>query len=158
MITGALEPAIAERNEEHEVNDANLSLVDAFGRFGAKPATRMRGLSAIAADGAMVLHCSPPYFGHPARGVLRYEDRLSRDAEDSKGTALLGQHLALARDGELPIRMIVKTPMDAGSNKHGRGFHVRRDLVGKLVSFDGDHFIVDFTRLHPEIASRRKRG
>ncbi len=135
--------------------DANLSLVDAFGRFGAKPATRMRGLSAIAIDGAMVLNCSPPYFGHPTRGVLRYEDRLSRDSNDYKGTELLGQHLALARDGELAIRMIVRTPVDAGSNRRGTSFHVRRDLIGKLVKFDGDHFIVDFTRL-PETTSRRK--
>jgi hypothetical protein len=137
------------------VHDAKLSLIDAFGRFGAKPASRMRGLSAIAADGAVVLNCSGPCFGHPARGVLRYEDRLSRDAEDVKGTELLGQHLALARDGELPIRLVVKTPVAAGSNKRGTHFHVRRDLVGKLVKFDGDHFIVDFTRL-PEIANRRK--
>jgi hypothetical protein len=135
--------------------DAKLSLIDAFGRFGARPASRMRGLSAIAADGAVVLNCSPPYFDHPARGVLRYEDRLSRDPEDVKGTELLGQHLALARDGELPIRMVVKTPVDAASNKRGTSFHVRRDLVGKLVKFDGDHFIVDFTRL-AEITSRRR--
>lgn len=139
------------------MNDANLSLVDAFGRFGAKPPSRMRGLSAIAADGAMVLHCLPPYFGHPARGVLRYEDRLSRDAEDTKGTALLGQHLALARDGELPIRMVVKTRVYAGSSKHGGAFHVRRDLIGKLVKFDGDHFIVDFTRI-AGTATPRKRS
>jgi len=33
----------------------NLSLVDAFGRFGAKPANRLRGHSAIASDGALVL-------------------------------------------------------------------------------------------------------
>ena len=30
----------------------NLSLVDAFGRFGAKPSSRLRSLSAIAADDA----------------------------------------------------------------------------------------------------------
>ncbi|HSD74693.1 MAG TPA: hypothetical protein VLB75_07975 [Steroidobacteraceae bacterium] len=137
------------------MHDAKLSLIDAFGRFGAKPASRMRGLSAIATDGAVVLNCSPPYFGHPARGVLRYEDRLSRDAEDTKGTELLGQHLALARDGELPIRMIVRTRLEVVNTKRGPSFHVRRDLVGKLVKFDGDHFIIDFTRL-PEIASRRK--
>jgi hypothetical protein len=135
--------------------DANLTLFDAFGKFGARPATRLRGLSAIAADGAMVLNCAPPYFGHPAKGVLRYEDRLSRDPDDSKGTELLGQHLALARDGALPIRMIVKTPVDAGSNQRGLSFHVRRDLIGKLVKFDGDHFIVDFTRL-PQTVQRRK--
>jgi hypothetical protein len=137
------------------MHDAKLSLIDAFARFGAKPASRMRGLSAIASDGAVVLNCAPPYFGHPARGVLRYEDRLSRDAEDAKGTALLGQHLALARDGELPIRMVVKTPVGAASSQRGTNFHVRRDLVGKLVKFDGDHYIVDFTRL-PEFAQRRK--
>lgn len=139
------------------MHDANLSLVEAFGKFGAKPATRLRGLSAIAADGAMVLNCSPPYFGHPAKGVLRYEDRLSRDASDAKESELLSRHLTLARDGELPVRMIVKTPVDDGSNKHGRSFHVRRDLIGKLVEFDGDRFIVDFRRVQPQtVASRRK--
>ncbi len=136
----------------------NLSLVDAFGKFGAKPANRLRGLSAIAADGAMVLNCSQPYFGHPTRGVLRYEDKLSREAEDSKGTQLLGQHLALARDGELPIRMIVTSLVDSGTAKGTRSFHVRPDLIGKIVKFDGDHFIVDFTRpqVLREAVGRRK--
>jgi hypothetical protein len=35
---------------------------------------------------------------------------------------------------------------------------VRRDLVGKLVKFDGDHFIVDFTRLTEIAPNRRKRS
>jgi hypothetical protein len=136
----------------------NLSLVDAFSKFGAKPANRLRGLSAIAADGAMVLNCSQPYFGHPTRGVLRYEDKLSREAEDAKGTVLLGQHLTLARDGELPIRMIVTSLIEVGTAKGSRSFHVRPDLIGKVVSFDGDHFIVDFTRPQAvrETATRRK--
>ncbi len=136
----------------------NLSLVDAFGKFGAKPANRLRGLSAIAADGAMVLNCSQPYFGHPSRGVLRYEDKLSREADDSKGTVLLGQHLTLARDGELPIRMIVTSLVAVGSAKGTRSFHVRPDLIGKVVSFDGDHFIIDFTRpeVVREVVARRK--
>ena len=57
----------------------NLSLFDAFRRFGAKPASRLRALSAMTADGALVLNCSRAYFGHPSQGVLRYEDRLSRE-------------------------------------------------------------------------------
>jgi hypothetical protein len=125
----------------------NLSLVDAFGKFGAKPANRLRGLSAIANDGAMVLNCSHPYFGHPSQGVLRYEDKLSREGDESKGNELLSQHLTLARDGELPIRMVVMTALvDAATSKVSRSFHVRPDLVGKLVKFDGDHYIIDFTR------------
>ena len=76
----------------------NLTLMDAFGRFGAKPASRLGSLSAMAADGAMVLNCLPAHFGHPARGVLRYEARLSAViAETVKvvSTALLGLSLFL---------------------------------------------------------------
>jgi hypothetical protein len=123
----------------------HLSLVQAFGRFGSKPSDRLRALSAIAADGAMVLNCSSAYFGRPEQGVLRYEDRLSREAVGAKRTELLGQHLTLARDGALPVRMIVTST--GIERKRGLSCHVRTDLIGKVVEFDGDHFIVDFTRL-----------
>ena|SRR5579871_2933298 len=129
----------------------NLSLTDAFDRFRAKPNNRFSSLSAIADDGAMVLTCSSGYFKHPTRGVLRYEDRLSREGPESKENQLLGEHLTLARDGELPIRMVV---VSAPTNHSGRTFHVRPDLLGKLIKFDGDHYIVDFVR--PEVDNRAK--
>jgi len=77
--------------------------------------------------------------------VLRYEDSLSREAQDSKDAVLLGQHLTLARDGALPVRMIVALSSDL---KRGtsRGYHVRPDLIGQVVKFDGNHFMIDFTR------------
>ena len=138
----------------------NLSLVEAFGKFGSKPSNRARALSAMAADGAMVLNCSPEYFGHPEQGVLRYEDRLSREAISTKCTELLGRHLTLARDAALPVRMVVTSV--ASQNPRNLGCHVRFDLVGKVVEFDGDHFIVDFTRrpelLAPAPTDRRKKG
>jgi hypothetical protein len=123
----------------------NLSLVDAFRAFGAKPNSRLRCASAIAADGAMVLNCSYTYFVHPARGVLRYEDRLSRETANPDDSRRLSEHLTLARDGELPIRMVVTSRTDPNSPSP-RSFYVRPDLTGKVVKFDGDHFIVDFTR------------
>ena len=60
----------------------------------------------------------------------------------------MSQHLGLARDGSLQVRMIVTVPRESKDkpNPKPRSFHVRPDLVGKLVSFDGDHFIDDFTR------------
>ncbi len=128
----------------------NLNLMDAFGRFGATPSNRLRGLSAIAADGAMVLNCSRQYFVHPSRGVLRYEDRLSREPEGSRDITLLGQHLTLARDGALPIRMVVSFSSDV-KGRASCGYHVRPDLIGKVVKFDGDHFMIDFTR-HEQVA------
>lgn len=123
----------------------NLTLVDAFSRFGATPSSRLHGLSAIAADGAIVLNCSQQYFGHPSQGVLRYEDRLSRAPERSKELALLGQHLTLAQDGALAVRMVVASAADA-TRGTARSYHVRPDLIGKVVKFDGDHFMIDFIR------------
>jgi hypothetical protein len=124
----------------------NLSLIDAFGKFGAKPSNRLRGLSAMAADGALVLNCQHGNFAHPSRGVLRYEDRLSRESADTKDTQLLGQHLTLARDGALPVRMVVTSIVEARAGNSSRRCHVRTDLIGKVVTFDGDHFVIDFTR------------
>src|SRR4051812_24955853 len=54
----------------------NLTLADAFEIYGGKPASRLYSLSAMAADGAMILSCSGGSYGHPKPGVLRYEDRL----------------------------------------------------------------------------------
>jgi hypothetical protein len=122
----------------------NLTLVDAFARLGAKLSNRQRALSALAADGALVINCSYTCFGHPAAGVLRYQDRLSRDAGSAKDIDLLGQHLTLARDGALPVRMVVSPAVN--EQKRNRSFHVRSDLVGTVVKFDGDQFIIDFTR------------
>jgi hypothetical protein len=126
----------------------NLSLAQAFGQLGARLGDRARAQSAIATDGALVLACHRPCFAHPGPGVLRYEDRLSRGTVTSKDVVLLGQHLGLARDGALPVRMIVTVPRESKDkpNPKPRSFHVRADLVGKLVSFDGDHFVVDFVR------------
>ena len=123
----------------------NLSLIDAFSKFGAQPTNRLRGLSALAADRTQKHNSKQPYFGHPSRGVLRYEDRLSRESAESKDAQLLGQHLTLARDGALPVRMVV-TSLEEKGGKSSRRCHVRTDLVGKVVTFDGDHFVIDFTR------------
>ena len=136
----------------------NLSLIDAFGRFGARPESRLGSLSAMAADGAMVLNCLPAHFGHPARGVLRYETRLSTARAESNVVTALSEHLTRAHDGGLPVRMVVTFPEREKTGKGG-GHHVRPDLTGKVVEFDGDRFVVDFTRpqaVHPALTGHRK--
>jgi hypothetical protein len=125
----------------------NLTLFDAFARYGAKPANRLSGLSAMAPDGAVVLNCLPAHFRHPARGVLRYEAALSTAQAESKDVGILGEHLTHARDSQLPVRMVVRSP--ATNSGKRPGYHVRPDLLGKVTEFDGDHFIVDFTRPAP---------
>ena len=124
----------------------NLSLADAFVKLNAKAANRLNSRSAMSKDGAMVLSCSKAFFAHPSRGVLRYEDRLSRDSAEHPAVVMLGQHLTLARDGDLPIRMIVVEEKQSEAGKTSRNIHTRADLIGKLTKFDGDHFIIDFVR------------
>lgn len=123
----------------------NLSLAEAFGKFGAKPSSRPGSRSAIAADGALVLECSRGIFRHPSVGVLRYEGRLSSDAGSTDSEPLV-QHLTLARDGALPIRMVLAREIYNKNSRPVPSFAVRQDLLGKIVKFDGDHFIIDFTR------------
>ena len=137
----------------------NLTLIDAFGRFGAKPASRLGSLSAMAADGAMVLNCLPAHFGHPARGVLRYETRLSAAQAESKVLTTLSEHLTQARDGGLPVRRVVTFPKHEQPDRVG-GHHVRPDLIGKVVEFDGDRFVIDFTRpqaARPALTAGRRK-
>jgi hypothetical protein len=93
--------------------------------------------------------------------VLRYEDALSRDTSDRPGAVLLGEHLVLARDGQLPVRMIVIA--EANNGKPPRyNIYARPDVIGRLIEFDGDRFIVDFTRpivdpKQPEGSRKRRR-
>jgi hypothetical protein len=135
----------------------SYSLSSAYASFGATPLSKLRALSAMAADGSMVLSCTPPYFVRSPPGVLRYEDKLTRAVDDVKGRKLLGEHLVLARDGELPVRMVVVSPPPRG--RTSRSVHVRADLIGKVTQFDGDNFIVYFMRPEEpdEIKPKKKR-
>jgi hypothetical protein len=137
----------------------NLSLQNAFAIFGAKPANRFNSVSAIAANGAeMILSCSAKRFRHPARGILRYEDTLSREPESTAQTQSLSQHLMQAREANLPIRMIVITERQDATGEVTRDIHVRVDLVGKVIEFDGERFVVDFVRnTEPANDSARRR-
>jgi hypothetical protein len=135
----------------------NLKLGEAFAKYGATPANRLHSLSAMASDGSLVLGCSAARFLHPSPGVLRYENTLSSDPDRAREAAALGEHLTLARGGNLPVRMIVivDKPRPEGEGT-GREIHIRTDLVGKVMKFDGVHYIVEFVRSgSPQEAARK---
>ena len=131
------------------------SLIAAFAQFGAKP-TSLRGRSAIADDGALVLSCLIPQFRRQGPGVLRYEDSLSQDSGDRSATALLEEHLRRAREEELPVRMIVIAELSEGRTRYN--IYARPDVIGRLIEFDGDRFVVDFRKsiIEPKQAERRR--
>ena len=130
-------------------------LTAAFAQFGAKPANSLRGRSAIAHDGALVLSCLIPQFRRQGPGVLRYEDSLSRESGELAVTTLLGEHLILARERQLPVRMVVIAERSTGRTRHN--IYARPDVVGRLIEFDGNHFVVDFRRSTTESKEPERR-
>ena len=137
----------------------NLSLFDAFGKFGAKPTSRFGSLSAMANDGALVINCRQAHFSHPSSGVLRYETCISAEQAGAGVLKTLGEHLTRAREGDLPVRMVVTFEQRQKTGKAG-GYFVRPDLIGKVADFDGDRFAIDFTRPQAaavETSARRRK-
>lgn len=134
----------------------NLSLELAYLRYGAKLTNRFRGLSALAEDGSLVLSCPAGRFSRPGMGVLRYSSQLSQETASTQEVRSLRDHLGTALSGGGMVRSVFIT---AASGTASRIVHVREDLIGKVVEFDGDRFTVDFTRLEveePPKARRRK--
>jgi hypothetical protein len=130
-----------------------LGFVEAFAKFGAKPDNQMWAISAIAADGALVVSCWAHYFKSGGPGVMVYRDCLSRWKGNELGNGLFRTHLSQAFSKNLPVRMVVATAQDTESIDHGRDaskvkktFHVREDAVGKVIEFDGDNFVIEFRR------------
>ena len=132
---------------------ADLGFVEAFAKFRAKPINAMWAVSAIAEDGALVLSCWSHYFKSGGKGLLVYGDRLSRWSGNALGNALIRDHLLDAFRERCLVRMVVATATDTNSVVHGhdasavkKTFHVREDVVGKVVSYDGDNYLIEFRR------------
>jgi len=130
------------------------SFTECFASFGAKLPNPQWAVSALAEDGALVISCWSLYFERPDVGTLRYRDRLSRWSGNELGNRLLKDHLAQAIASTLPVRLVIATPQVRESIDAGRDastvrktFHAKPEVVGRVVDFDGDSFVIDFQRI-----------
>jgi hypothetical protein len=131
---------------------SRLNFTEAFSRHKAKLVNPQWAVSAIADDGALVLSCWTHYFEKHGE-VLRYRDSLSRWAGNELGNALARKHLQEAYSCAYPVRYVAARTDETQSVDSGKGasklrkvFSVRADLVGQVVEFDGDSFVIDFRR------------
>lgn len=129
------------------------SFTDCFAAYGAKLPNAQWAVSALAGDGSLVVSCWSLYFSRPDRHTLRYTDRLSRWSGNEAGNRLLHSHLIQAYASSLPVRLVIATPTDGQVVHQGldascikKTFHVRPDLIGMVAEFDGDEFVIDFSR------------
>ena len=130
-------------------------MTEAFARDGATLVNPQWAVSAIAEDGSCAISCWKHYT-KPHDGVLRHTDRLSRWSHNTRGNNLLRQHLNQVKADNLDIRLVLVRTIETGvidsgddASKVKKTFYVREDLVGTLVKFDGDEFVIDFTRAKP---------
>jgi hypothetical protein len=144
---------------------SSLSFTECFAKYGAKLTNPMWAVSAKATDGAIVISCWANYFSRPDKDTLRYTDTLSRWAGNVLGNNLLREHIILAQNQALPVRLVVATAknashVDAGldASKISKTFHVRPEVEGRLISFDGDEFVIDFCRSTNSLNPKPLRG
>lgn len=130
----------------HTFDTLPMNLAEAFALYGADVSRRATRISAVAADGAIILGCSSRRFCRPTAGVLRYEDVLSEDTGSQGAFRNLREHLELARSGKLPVRLVIITENTTPGGTTNRSVHVRRDLVGSVVNLDEGRYVVDFVR------------
>jgi hypothetical protein len=130
-----------------------MKFTAAFAAFGAKLKNKMWAFSAIADDGALVLSCWDNFLRSFVDGHKRYEDRLSRWGKSGlQGKALLTEHLTQAFRDNLPVRLVVAKlddPRDLPLTEGNAGplrkkFFIDRTLTGRIVSFDGDSFAIEY--------------
>lgn len=131
-----------------------LTLTAAFARFGAEPTNARWACSAIARDGSLVISCWRHLLRSYVDGHQTYEDRLARWDGNRPGRELLREHLQLAVEKDLNVRQIVATLDDLRDRTDGdasaapKTFSTNGDVVGRVVSFDGDAFVIDFQPEH----------
>lgn len=132
---------------------ASMSFTDAFKKYGATLTNPQWAVSSRTDNDEIVVslwtHHITLY-----QGKLRCTDKLSRWGGNKLGNSLLREHLTAAQDENLPIRLVLARTEDANSVDNGhdasslkKTFSVRTDLVGQIVSFDGDKFVIDFSKV-----------
>jgi hypothetical protein len=130
-----------------------LTFTKAFAKYGAKLTNTRWAYSAIAEDGSLVFSCWEHLLKPEPRGVLRYEDRLSRWSKNRLGKKLLRDHLKHAFDNDLPVRLVIASAKNLAPSVAGKKadsvektFYTQDDVVGKVIVFDGDNFVIDYEK------------
>ncbi|MCC6206948.1 MAG: hypothetical protein IT488_02175 [Gammaproteobacteria bacterium] len=132
---------------------SDMTVNEAYAQYGAKLVNRQWAMSSIAGNGELIMSCWSHYFKTPEKGTLRYSDALSRWSANEAGSSLLKEHLASALKDNTPVRVVFTTTQETALVNSGsdvsaskKKYHVRKDIKGHIVSFDGDRYVLDFKR------------
>lgn len=134
-----------------------MRYTEAFECYHAKLTNRVWSCSAKATDGSIVVSCWQHLFvGKQPLGIMRYEDSFSRWGGNEQGQKEMKAHLKEAFKDKLNVRLVIaraespeKVRTDQPAHERKNDFHVREDMVGEVVEFDGDRFVIIFRKNTP---------
>ena len=122
---------------------ATLGKKDAFAKYGATLRNVQWSVSAWAPDGALVVSLWAHHHREGPAGSSEYADKVSRWS--GPGNQEFCENLARALKEKSDVRLVVATTKDAAYVESGQDasqikkqFHVRQDLIGRVVEYDGD--------------------
>jgi hypothetical protein len=130
----------------------NVSLSEAFARYGAKLRNPQWSVSAWTPDGALVVSLWTHHIrrnGPP--DTMEFEDRLDRWA--GPGNKELRKNLLLALQKESPVRLVLVRTVETGRVQAGQDaskspttYAARDDLIGKVTHADDASFVIQFRK------------
>jgi hypothetical protein len=130
---------------------SRLTLTEAFARYGAVLRNVQWSVSAWNPSGELVVSLWAHHYRKGPSGTAEYADRVDRWT--GPGNSEFRKNIAQAFAAGSDVRLIlVSTPesyrVQTGENASQlpKDFAAREDLVGKVVLFDSDNYVIRFTR------------
>ena len=128
---------------------ARLGLKEAFAKYGATLRNVQWSVSAWAPDGSLVLSLWAHHYRKGAGNSAEYSGSTSRWS--GPGNQEFRDNLAVAFRNRSRIRLIISSTDEtvhvesgADASEVAKEFHVRKDLVGEVVEYDGETYVIRF--------------
>ena len=134
----------------------DITKTEAFAQYGAKLNNPINEYSAIATDGSVILECWTHLIDDKRPdGKWRYQIDDFAHWTNSHGKRLLMSHLLYAFEHNKKIRLVLATPKKGAKpavagldgTKIPKIISIREKWIGRVVSIDDEHFIVDFQKI-----------
>lgn len=131
-----------------------MNFTEAFRRYGATPTNPQWAFSAVSQSGDIVVSL----WQHKIKkdrdlAAFVYRDSVTRSGKNQLGHKLFAEHLQLAFNDQIRLRIVVATAEDWTLVEEGRDgstirkkFHLWREVIGKVREFDGDNYLIVFER------------
>lgn len=134
---------------------AVLGIKEAFGKYGAKLKNMQWSVSAWRPDGGLVVIVWAHHHRMgPTPGTMEFADSAAR--WQGPGNAEFRTNVAKAFADKSPVYLVLATTpetkrIQAGedASKVKKEFRLRDELVGKVVEWDGENYVLRFSKADP---------